>query len=217
MTVDPRQIRAARALLNWSQADLAEASGVARSSIKNIENEITVARRDTLRDIQDAFENCGLEFLPGSGVRFKQNNIEIFEGADRFDSFYDFMYEHLKKQGGEVCFSVYDEHLTAKHRKNPEIHRNRMKDLAEQKKITFRILTTKSDFLSHGYAEFRCQPQESPTLTGFYAFGDCLALLSFVRENAPYVIVIQSAPLAEGYRQGFNIAWDKAGKPFVKK
>ena len=46
--IDHRQIRAARALLNWSQADLARASDMATSSIKNIENENSSSRKESL-------------------------------------------------------------------------------------------------------------------------------------------------------------------------
>ena len=46
--IDYRQIRAARALLNWSQADLARASGLATSSVKNIESERGSLKRRTV-------------------------------------------------------------------------------------------------------------------------------------------------------------------------
>ncbi|MFX8860266.1 helix-turn-helix transcriptional regulator, partial [Acinetobacter baumannii] len=63
--IDIRQIRAARALLNWSQADLARASSMATSSIKNVESESSSARRETIAQIRDTFTLNGVEFLPG--------------------------------------------------------------------------------------------------------------------------------------------------------
>ena len=54
--IDYRQIRAARALLNWSQADLARAANMATSSIKNIESESSSARKETLTQIYEAFD-----------------------------------------------------------------------------------------------------------------------------------------------------------------
>ncbi len=204
--LEPRQIRAARALLNWSQSDLAKASSIAVSSIKNVENGITTARKDTLFQIMDAFENGGVEFLPNSGVRLKTSGIEIYEGPERFDEFYDFLYEHLEKNGGDVCVSVVDERLFSKYRKDPELHRNRMKKLVESQKITFRVLATESDFVS-SYAQFKWQPRQSIIPTSFYAFGTCLALVSFAYEPAPYVILIKSGPFAEAYRRAFDILW----------
>ncbi len=64
------QVRAARALLGWRQADLAAKSGVAEISIKNMERGATDARGSTLRKIEAALENAGIEFMVG-GVRLK--------------------------------------------------------------------------------------------------------------------------------------------------
>lgn len=212
-----KQIRAARALLDWDADALAQRVGMSRVSIQNIERGDARPKPETIDKIVRAFFDVGIEFTENEGLRRRPDGVEIFEGADRFDEFYDFIYNHLKRHGGDVCCSIYDESLAAKHRKNPEIHRKRMKELVAQGNVTFRVLATKSDFVGHGYAQFKQQPQQNPTPTGFYAFGDCLALMSFVNISSPYVVVIQSAPLAEGYRQGFNAAWDNAPDTLPKE
>src|ERR1700753_2604127 len=108
--IEPRQIRAARALLNWSQTDLAEASGIAVSSIKNVENSITTARKETMDDIQSAFEKAGVEFLPGSGVRLSTESITVLKGSDALNVFFDDVYHSLNKNGGgEVLVSGVEE------------------------------------------------------------------------------------------------------------
>nr|WP_313015524.1 helix-turn-helix transcriptional regulator [Brucella intermedia] len=60
------QIRAARALLNWKQTDLAAASGVSEMSVKNLEKGQTDPRISTLRAIEDAFIAAGIEFINDS-------------------------------------------------------------------------------------------------------------------------------------------------------
>jgi DNA-binding XRE family transcriptional regulator len=72
----PAQIRAARALVGWSQVDLADASGVALQSIKNIETGKTDPRLSTATALRAALEKAGVIFLDdgqsvsgGSGVR----------------------------------------------------------------------------------------------------------------------------------------------------
>jgi DNA-binding XRE family transcriptional regulator len=73
----PAQIRAARALLNWSQAQLAEASEVASQSIKNIERGVTDPRLSTAMAIKTSLEKAGVQFLEpsdsatGPGVALK--------------------------------------------------------------------------------------------------------------------------------------------------
>lgn len=76
--LSPVQIRAARALIGWTQIELASASGVSEISIKNIERGVTDPRRSTLEAIQTALESAGVLFLDpgqtrdgGPGVRLK--------------------------------------------------------------------------------------------------------------------------------------------------
>jgi transcriptional regulator with XRE-family HTH domain len=71
------QIRAARAFLKWTGAELASASGVAFSTLMRLESGEGVpgAQAKTLEAIKKAFEKQGIEFIgtpdSGAGVRFK--------------------------------------------------------------------------------------------------------------------------------------------------
>jgi DNA-binding XRE family transcriptional regulator len=74
------QIRAARALIGWKQAELAKAAGISEISVKNIEREATDPRSSTVAAIQAAFEKAGVVFLEpgdvrdgGEGVRLKKS------------------------------------------------------------------------------------------------------------------------------------------------
>lgn len=70
-----RQVKAARALLAWSQHDLAEASGVSYPTIARLEKEDGPlgGRKTTAEAIRAALEAAGVEFIPenggGAGVR----------------------------------------------------------------------------------------------------------------------------------------------------
>ncbi len=55
------QIRAARALLNWSQGDLAERAGVSKQSVNRIENGSMDARFSTMTALNDAIRGAGVE------------------------------------------------------------------------------------------------------------------------------------------------------------
>jgi len=71
MSFTAAQCRAARALLGWSQAQLAEVSGVATKTIADFEREERVPYDRTLKDIHEAFEIAAIEFTNGDdpGVR----------------------------------------------------------------------------------------------------------------------------------------------------
>lgn len=211
--LSPSQLRAARALLNWSRAELAKRSGISEPTLHRFENGENEPNKKTLDKLLTVFDKHSIEFSDNHGVRFKPKNIEVFDGADRVDAFYDYNYEELLRCGGDVCADIYDETVLRKLRKNPEVHRKRMKDLCDRGLITVRVLTTKCDFNTYGYIQFRRPLQQTDSPVGYYVFGESIALVSYVDETSPHIVVIRSAPLAEGYRQSFNIAWKNAKIP----
>lgn len=76
--VSIRQVKAARALLGWSQADLAERSGVSSPTIKRLEavDGPIGGRLDTADAMRSALEAAGIEFIAenggGPGVRLRE-------------------------------------------------------------------------------------------------------------------------------------------------
>lgn len=75
MTLTAAQCRAARALIAWSQDDLADASKVAKATIANFETGKRSPYDRTLVDMKAALEAAGVEFIPenggGAGVRLR--------------------------------------------------------------------------------------------------------------------------------------------------
>ena len=73
--ISPGQSRAARGLLDISQRDLAEAAGVSLTAVKDFESGARTPRPATLRAMQDALENAGIELIAtnggGPGVRWR--------------------------------------------------------------------------------------------------------------------------------------------------
>jgi transcriptional regulator with XRE-family HTH domain len=75
------QSRAARALLGWSQADLAKAAGLGEATVRNFEAGRSDPYGRTLDAIQRAFEEAGIEFIAdraasvggGLGVRLRSH------------------------------------------------------------------------------------------------------------------------------------------------
>lgn len=77
MSLLAAQCRAARALLDWSQADLAEISKVATKTLADFERGHRVPYVRTLADIRKALENAGVVFVEengeGPGVRLQKD------------------------------------------------------------------------------------------------------------------------------------------------
>ena len=76
--ISVQQCRAARAMLGWSQRDLAEAAAVSRTTIGDFERSIRIPHRNNLAAIRRAFETAGIEFLAenggGAGLRFARRS-----------------------------------------------------------------------------------------------------------------------------------------------
>jgi predicted transcriptional regulator len=76
--VTTRQIKAARALLGWSQADLARNSGVSEPTIARLEaaDGDLGGRKNTGQKIRDAIEAAGIQFFEenggGEGARLRK-------------------------------------------------------------------------------------------------------------------------------------------------
>lgn len=85
LLVSIEQVKAARALLRWSQQDLAAASGVSLPTIKRLEAETGTlgGRAATGEAIRQALEEAGVEFIEenggGAGVRLRRRRTA--EGA----------------------------------------------------------------------------------------------------------------------------------------
>lgn len=74
--ITPAQCRAARALLRWSQNELAERAKVGKQTLADFEREAREPYDRTLADIVAVIEEAGVEFIGtreggGIGVRFK--------------------------------------------------------------------------------------------------------------------------------------------------
>jgi len=71
--ITARQIRAARALLNWSQQQLADKAIISLNAVRRLEGGEVDSRLSTITAVQKALAKAGVEFLSagdkGEGVR----------------------------------------------------------------------------------------------------------------------------------------------------
>ncbi len=78
LKVSIRQIKAARALLGWSQDDLAQHSGISAPTVKRLEaaDGDVGGRPETGEALVTALEKAGVEFIAenggGAGVRLRK-------------------------------------------------------------------------------------------------------------------------------------------------
>lgn len=96
------QCRAARGLLDWTQQDLADASGLSKTAINNFEKGHSDIKTESLRAIRMAFESADVEFLGDEGLRLKQEKALLLTGENAFSDLLNDIFETMKDIGGEV-------------------------------------------------------------------------------------------------------------------
>lgn len=78
-TISPAQLRAARAWLNWSQAELAKAASVAKAVVNRYEQGHSVPHAESLRKVQGALEAAGIRFqfkgMKGTGIGASSDGV----------------------------------------------------------------------------------------------------------------------------------------------
>jgi transcriptional regulator with XRE-family HTH domain len=79
MPVTSAQVRMARAALNWSVRDLAEATGLHRNTITNLEVGRYAGDPQTLSRIEKVLTRAGVEFTNGDqpGVRLRKRDERL--------------------------------------------------------------------------------------------------------------------------------------------
>jgi transcriptional regulator with XRE-family HTH domain len=204
------QIRAARALLGWSQHDLAEKADLSQTGIARIENGTNQPNTKTLEKIKAAFDAADIEFMGSSGLRKKSGEVKTYRGADGLKEFMSDVYITAKDQGGDFCL----------HNAKPDnwvkwlgqdwfaMHAERMS--AVSGKINFKITAEEGNknLISSSFAEYRWFPKELFNEQCIYAYGNKLGFVNFGTDEV-LIRVLEDKDFSDGFRVLFNIAWER--------
>ncbi len=206
------QIAAAITLSGLTREALANEAGVGRNTIDRIINETAACREDTIRKITDILEVRGIEFLPGEGVRKKEQTVTTLTGDDCLQELLLDVYRTLQDRGGEMLIAHLDEGSAARSLKKEFLDEQiRKRKVAN---ITCRLLVRADDpNLIPPYDTYRAIPDESFSPYPFYIYGSKLALLSWKPE--PRVIIIDDQRFAHSAAKLFDIAWN-TGKEIIR-
>lgn len=211
MTITTAQIRGARAILNWSQAELATKSGLSPTSVGAIEKGQSTPRDQTLNILRKALENAGIEFIGKDGVRLRNSDVRILRGQQGFHDFYDDIYKTLMAElpNNRIgCISNVDERQFIKWLGDyRELHVKRMESLEN---IAFRVLISQEDNYTPGasYVTYRKMPAELFSSVPFFIYGSKLAIILF--EEEPTVIQIDYPSVTMAYKIQFDDLWSRS-------
>lgn len=207
--ITPAQCRAARALLNWSQPELAERCDIHVQTISNFEKESSTPSKTTLGKIISVLGVAGIEVTEDDGVKRRSQPIQQYKGMDDFRLFMDDVYETAKTQGGEICLlnAKPSNWIQMLGQDWQDFHVERMSRHLD--KFTFKITTRKGEynFISRGFAEYRWVPENVWNQHSYYAYGDKVAFLNF-DNNDINILVLKHAHFAKTHKFLFNLVWD---------
>ncbi len=210
MNISKEQIRGARALLNISQAELADNVGIERASISKFENGAQKEMHTSnIEKIYNFFTNRDIVFLENHGVAFKPKHlIKELSGRDGFRAFMDDVYQTAVD--GNTNFRIQNAHPAnwLKHLGVDwyEKHAERMKEFAD--KISFKITCCEGNHnhIAGGFAEYRWVKQEFFNEQSIYIYGDNVAFLNFNDEEIK-IIVINSDEITQALTDTFDFFW----------
>ncbi len=208
--ISAAQIRAARALLDWSQDDLAEISGLSVATIRKIELGHISPRSETTGSIIAAFENALIEFILPTGVRLKDGETMVIEGDEPYSHLMDDIFHAVKGKGGEVLFMYVDNALASESQvaRQVEIRREGAK---------FRFLAEEGNtYMHYPLEEYRWIPKRFYLGNVQIVYANKVAICLYGGKTftkVKKVVVIESAPLAESVRNLFEFVWENCRKP----
>ena len=205
MLITADQIRAARALKNWSQTDLAERTGLAVPTIANIELGKQMPGKNTIDKIIDAFSIGGIRFTK-NGVEFDKNEIVSIVGLGKFEHvLFDVIHTLEKKPAKEREFLVFSADDTRSSQEEIELF-----DEMLSKGITHRrIVSDKAKALHHRYSSKVIADKYFDDKGAVFVFEDKLAFYTAAEgDQEPTTLIITNHRIAETYRKIFSYMWD---------
>jgi transcriptional regulator with XRE-family HTH domain len=205
--ITAEQIRAARALLNWKQADLARQTGLSLPSINNIERSIGSPRVSTLKTIQNALQAAGVAFLGNNGV---QKHSEVFEmvehqGDDFMRRLNEDLFLCMRGPADEVCMLGIDDRMYVKHAPEESVNY-----YDHQIKTGFQdrmLFCDDDDFFISRLEACRWIAPQLLGMIPYYVYHDRLA---FIMWDTKRTIIIRSRSIADTFRAQFDFLWQMA-------
>jgi transcriptional regulator with XRE-family HTH domain len=207
--ITSRQIRAARGLIGWTQTDLAESTGLSRSTIAAIEKEAGNPTLDIINRIRAVFEENQVEFLSQEGVRFRQPIIyqDDLPDANRrlLEDIYTVSSEFKFKTGISdiLIFGLQEEDAQRSVGEYLTDHVERLKGSGLREKV---LCGPDTRTFVAPRSWYRRLPDLDPSQSPIHIYGDKIAIVHWRPKE--FVIVIESNPIATTCRAMFYQLWN---------
>lgn len=209
--ITPDQIRAARALVNWSQTELAQRTGLAVPTIANIEAGKQEPSAKTISKIVDTFLSAGIEFIGERGVEKSKTDVQHYYDEKGFKSFLDDLYEVARTQGGDISLFNASPNNWLKWIGDDwwfNVHAPRMHKIKDNFDYRLTCKEGEKKFMSSTFGRYRWIPRHLFNEdAAFYVYGGSVAFIDF-QNNSVAITAIHQPQVAHAMRILFNSAWE---------
>lgn len=195
------KIRAGRAILDWSQDDLASQSGVSKAAITNAERGATTPDQTTVEKIERAFNKEGVFF---SSNAVEKRDLFIREFSTYLDVLEDI--ERTLPNGGEICVHCADDR-----RSSSEV----IEKMARMREAGYRFKTTICEgntTILGDVKDYRWIPENYFANSNVNIIYGRISVKHIVEGNVGKFIAINSGANAAIDKRQFDYWW-KTGMP----
>lgn len=209
--ITPEQIRAARALLNWKQSDLAKAAHISLPSINNMERAIGSPRVETMRAVQHALELAGIEFMGQQGVKKQSEFFSMveYQGDDFIAKAHTDLFSCMRGPDDVVMMLGLDERKFVEYTPDQVLRYE-----AHEKKTNFTqkiLIRDDDDFLLTDADCYRAVPAALLGQIPYLVYHDRLMMVMW---EAKRVVLIRSQSIADTFTKQFEFLWGMSKPPF---
>lgn len=208
--INGRQIRAARALLDMSQDELAEAAGLTPQAIRKIESGLVSPREGTMADISRVFDERGVEFIDNRGAALRNDEVISIMDENAFILLLNNVISTLKgKPSREALFACVSDGVS------PPIVIENYRRLRKEGIRMRSLVKEGDDYLMGSLEEYRYIPNPFFHNSATVIFDDKFAtmILDPATGKDAGVIIIRNTHVAQAQRNLFNLIWHQAEKP----
>ena len=209
MLISAEQIRAARAMLEWTQDMLAQETGLSSNTIHSLENgHITV--RSSM-EVRKTLENRGFEFFGKNGLSRRTTLTRSYEGADSCEKFFEDMLATAKEKGGEIN-AIYrtSEGLARSLGIGKDDNLERLERLSKFVVVKCLLADPLHSSLAIPFFQFRATSHRPAGPWSTLTCGDKHAIV-LTKDRAEFAfVVMHSTDIAQTDRKEFVALWDSA-------
>lgn len=210
MSLLSHQLRAARALLNWSRTELARHAEVSENTLHRFENEISLPEERTVQKILAVLGHAGVELVGTKGVILRDEAIETLTGDHVFVRVLEDAIATLKDAEDPealfacVCDQVSPQEVIAQY--------NRLRAQG----IRMRSLIKEGDtHLLGNLNEYRCIPNQFFHNNAMVIYGNRVAtmILDPLTGGDAGAVIIKNTHAAAAQRNLFELIWSNLKAP----